>query len=526
MKINRKYKKQLYSFFVALLLIFVSNVANPIVKVHAQPITPKENSSDLDLTGGIITAISNSRFLSNIAIQTLYVGDAIDMLSGTISAIEEQNITIEKDGSSYTQTIAVDWNEEVFDTSVTGSFNLIATIVAPEGVTFAPGVLTQITIPITVIEKPEIIEITSLIEYGNLTSTVLIPVNDADIWEQTLQTWYDYYSFVWGVSDNDEGVEVILTNLDSSQVDYTTPGDYSVVLTYQIDAYLQDYYVLADYLQTITIPVKVSDPSEFELVIKQYNDAVFTGSYLYEPEDELSFYYIATDKAIEVDELNALSCETVNESMGFISGKIFRIFRSELTENTHYYFFSKDGENYSNYVHIFNSNTLPTFDYISGDRDGGDSSNRPLPDYDPNLDPKPDSDSDLNPGNTPEPLPTNPEPEITKNPTQLIAQPENTPDIADTTISATKKPNSVSQPDAPLEPETPSQPVTSKNTQPTTKPTTTTTSSVTDTLNTSDSNKTDEQKDISWMPLFIIIVILIIAIVIGVTISAKRRKHG
>ena len=109
MKLTRKNVKTLCCFMVALLITTALNVVYPLAETQDQNTNLNEDSS-VDLTGGVITAISNSRFLSNLPVQTLYTGDTIDILSSSISAVEEQNLTIEKDGTSYTQKITVDWN--------------------------------------------------------------------------------------------------------------------------------------------------------------------------------------------------------------------------------------------------------------------------------------------------------------------------------------------------------------------------------------------------------------------------------
>lgn len=332
---------------------------------------------------GVITNISNSSTLANIPEETVKQGYDINDFSYLIEVIEQQEMTVCNGGKIYTVPIEIEWSFDNADTSQLGYREIVGKIIPPEGCTFADGVIDTVIIPFTVIpDSDSPVEITDIFNYQLIKSGVMLAVGDEGCWNETVEYWYDVLGFVTGYTEYGDEAVLILESLDISDVNINAEGEYTVTAMFALDDEYNNKFFISDELRTIKIPVRISNPDNFEIQIIGQDLSCFMGVYLHNQDSEVQIYYVESENELMHNKLTEYTALPADENLAVAGGGIFRIFSYSLNSYSHYYFYLECGEERSNYIHIYyDENNINVSEFTGGDRDGGDAGSNSLPDY-------------------------------------------------------------------------------------------------------------------------------------------------
>lgn len=332
---------------------------------------------------GVITNISNSSILANIPEETVKQGYDINDFSYLIEVIEQQEMTVCNGGKNYTVPIEIEWSFDNADTSQLGYREIVGKIIPPEGCTFADGVIDTVIIPFTVIpDSDSPVEITDIFNYQLIKSGVMLAVGDEGCWNETVEYWYDFLGFVTGYTEYGDEAALILESLDISDVNINAEGEYTVTAMFALDDEYNNKFFISDELRTIKIPVRISNPDNFEIQIIGQDLSCFMGVYLHNQDSEVQIYYVESENELMHNKLTEYTALPADENLAVAGGGIFRIFNYSLNSYSHYYFYLECGEERSNYIHIcYDENNIIVSEFTGGDRDGGDAGSNSLPDY-------------------------------------------------------------------------------------------------------------------------------------------------
>lgn len=332
---------------------------------------------------GVITNISNSSILANLPEETVKQGYDINDFSYLIEVIEQQEMTVCNGGKNYTVPIEIEWSFDNADTSQLGYREIVGKIIPPEGCTFADGVIDTVIIPFTVIpDSDSPVEITDIFNYQLIKSGVMLAVGDEGCWNETVEYWYDLLGFVTGYTEYGDEAVLILESLDISDVNINAEGEYTVTAMFALDDEYNNKFFISDELRTIKIPVRISNPDNFEIQIIGQDLSCFMGVYLHNQDSEVQIYYVESENELMHNKLTEYTALPADENLAVAGGGIFRIFNNSLNPYSHYYFYLECGEERSNYIHIcYDENNIIGSEFTGGDRDGGDAGSNSLPDY-------------------------------------------------------------------------------------------------------------------------------------------------
>lgn len=332
---------------------------------------------------GVITDISNSSILANLPEETVKQGYDINDFSYLIEVIEQQEMTVCNGGKNYTVPIEIEWSFDNADTSQLGYREIVGKIIPPEGCTFADGVIDTVIIPFTVIpDSDSPVEITDIFNYQLIKSGVMLAVGDEGCWNETVEYWYNFLGFVTGYTEYGDEAALILESLDISDVNINAEGEYTVTAMFALDDEYNNKFFISDELRTIKIPVRISNPDNFEIQIIGQDLSCFIGAYLHNQDSEVQIYYVESENELMHNKLTEYTALPADENLAVAGGGIFRIFNYSLNSYSHYYFYLECGEERSNYIHIYyDENNIIVPEFTGGDRDGGDAGSNSLPDY-------------------------------------------------------------------------------------------------------------------------------------------------
>lgn len=295
------------------------------------------------------------------------------------------------------------------DFSVPGFYEVKVTLVAPEGYTFAEGVLQEFKVPIRIKDAAQPTLITSFFQQHLLTQEYLIAMDDTESWKETYGYLENFLtSQIYGISEDGERAGIRLISFDVSALDLSVPGTYT--LTAELDIAEEDasFFVLSEDLKTVEILVKVSRPGDFDLAFTSFLADTIRFSYLDRYYPQVQVLYKESAAPIAEEDLNLSDflpypdMESVSAQQGML-----KISRSALTQNYSYYFCLYDGIQYSAIVHVIDDGSTPSYTYIGGDRDGGDAGgNRPS--EEPPVSGGLPSDPDVSEPDTSNPNPSDP----------------------------------------------------------------------------------------------------------------------
>ena len=232
--------------------------------------TPVFAAEEPDLSGGVITSIPRQRFLENI--NPTHFSTATDP-EELLSYLQEQlqNISsltaiVSKDGQTYETELSLSWSDFPEDVTKAGSYELTGTILPPQGCTFADGVMTSIRIPYIIHDASVKSAITSLFNIQTGITGMIFEVHDDSSWNEQRDLLHSFLATaVCGLTADGRSAKLVLDQFDDHSVNINVPGEYEILISYSLADSCQNQFTLPDDLKTWHIPVKVSDPSVYEL---------------------------------------------------------------------------------------------------------------------------------------------------------------------------------------------------------------------------------------------------------------------
>lgn len=235
-------------------------------------------------------------------------------------------------------------------------------------------------------------ELTKIFNYDIFIKGRVIPINDIESLNQEIETRKQMFSFVAGYNENYDEALLTVESFDFSEIDISKVGTYNVIIKLQIDQSYSEEYFISDELRTLYIPIRISDPNSLDIFVLGVNASTYDINFLKPVTEDLELLYFQSCTPMTVQELENVTWDLYE---AISPTNFFRISRSELDLNTHYYFRIKHANEYSNIIHIFDDGNIPVYDSMSGDRDGGDSEGDDIPDI---IQPPPiNSSSSINP---------------------------------------------------------------------------------------------------------------------------------
>ena len=159
------------------------------------------------------------------------------------------------------------------------------------------------------------------------------------------------------------------------------PGEYEILISYSLADSCQDRFTLPDGLKTWHIPVKVSDPSVYELWTLKVDNSTFYVTSLTKPTSDAKLFWLKSESKLTEEELNTQNWEvfpdpddgtTLNP---YLSD--FQISRALLTRGIYHYFQVVSSTQRSTILMIQDNGEEYNYENTGGDRDGSSSDDAP-----------------------------------------------------------------------------------------------------------------------------------------------------
>jgi hypothetical protein len=349
--------------------------------------TPVFAAEEPDLSGGVITSIPRQRFLENINPIHFYTTDDPE---GLLSYLKEQlqNISsltaiVSKDGQTYETELSLSWSDLPEDVTKAGSYELTGTILPPQDdCTFADGVMTSIRIPYIIHDASVRSAITSLFNIQTGITGMIFKVHDDNSWTEQRDLLHSFLAIaVHGLTADGRKAELVLDQFDDHSVNINVPGEYEILISYSLADSCQDHFTFPDDLKTWHIPVKVSDPSVYELWTLKVDNSAFYVTSLTKPASDAKLFWLKSESKLSEEELNTQNWEvfpdpddgaTLNP---YLSD--FQISRALLTRGIYHYFQVVSSTQRSTILMIQDNGEEYNYENTGGDRDGSSSDDAP-----------------------------------------------------------------------------------------------------------------------------------------------------
>jgi hypothetical protein len=349
--------------------------------------TPVFAAEEPDLSGGVITSIPRQRFLENINPIHFYTTDDLEDL---LSYLKEQlqNISsltaiVSKDGQTYETELSLSWSDLPEDVTKAGSYELTGTILPPQDdCTFADGVMTSIRIPYIIHDASVRSAITSLFNIQTGMTGMIFKVHDDNSWTEQRDLLHSFLATaVHGLTADGRKAELVLDQFDDHSVNINVPGEYEILISYSLADSCQNQFTLPDDLKTWHIPVKVSDPSVYELWTLKVDNSAFYVTSLTKPASDAKLFWLKSESKLTEEELSTQNWEvfpdpddgtTLNP---YLSD--FQISRALLTRGIYHYFQVVSSTQRSTILMIQDNGEEYNYENTGGDRDGSSSDDAP-----------------------------------------------------------------------------------------------------------------------------------------------------
>ncbi len=235
--------------------------------------------------------------------------------------------------------------------------------------------------PVPPAENESKATITSIFQLSSATNPILLSCGDQEQWNNELEHWKTFFSFIVGITDNvgDDDAVLTLDSMDASQVDLSKAGDYFLTVYLKIDETAQDWqqFVLPEELATVKIPVSVADPKEFRLYVTNTNNSQrLSVNWVFALDDQkpVQIFYTSSKEPLSEKSINSAAWQLCEDpAFAGAGANGLSIFRSALDHETHYYFRLKQGDLSSDVLHILDRGSAVLSDSMQGNRDGGDT---------------------------------------------------------------------------------------------------------------------------------------------------------
>lgn len=348
--------------------------------------TPVFAAEEPDLSGGVITSIPRQRFLENInPIHFSTAADPEELLSylqEQLQNISSLTAIVSKDGQTYETELSLSWSDFPEDVTKAGSYELTGTILPPQGCTFADGVMTSIRIPYIIHDASVKSAITSLFNIQTGITGMIFEVHDDSSWNEQRDLLHSFLATaVCGLTADGRSAALVLDQFDDHSVNINVPGEYEILISYSLADSCQNRFTFPDDLKTWHIPVKVSDPSVYELWTLKVDNSAFYVTSLTKPASDAKLFWLKSESKLTEEELNTQNWEvfpdpddgtTLNP---YLSD--FKISRTLLTKGIYHYFQVVSSTQRSTILMIQDNGEEYNYKNTGGDRDGSSSDDAP-----------------------------------------------------------------------------------------------------------------------------------------------------
>ena len=348
--------------------------------------TPVFAAEEPDLSGGVITSIPRQRFLENINPIHFYTTDdpeaLLSYLKEQLQNISSLTAIVSKDGQTYETELSLSWSDLPEDVTKAGSYELTGTILPPQGCTFADGVMTSIRIPYIIHDASVKSAITSLFNIQTGITGMIFEVHDDSSWNEQRDLLHSFLATaVCGLTADGRPAKLVLDQFDDHSVNINVPGEYEILISYSLADSCQNQFTLPDDLKTWHIPVKVSDPSVYELWTLKVDNSAFYVTSLTKPASDAKLFWLKSETELTEEELNTQNWEvfpdpddgtTLNP---YLSD--FQISRTLLTRGIYHYFQVVSSTQRSTILMIQDNGEEYNYENTGGDRDGSSSDDAP-----------------------------------------------------------------------------------------------------------------------------------------------------
>ena len=350
--------------------------------------TPVFAAEEPDLSGGVITSIPRQRFLENINPTHFSTADdpadLISYLQEQLQNMSSLTAIVSKDGQTYETELPLSWSDFPEDVTKAGSYELTGTILPPQDCTFADGVMTSIRIPYIIHDPSVKSAITSLFNIQTGITGMIFEVHDDSSWTEQRDLLHSFLATaVYGLTADGRTAKLVLDQFDDHSVNINVPGEYEILISYSLAVTdsRQDLFTLPDDLKTWHIPVKVSDPSVYELWTFKVDNSAFYVTSLAKPASDAKLFWLKSETKLSEEELNTQNWEvfpdpddgtTLNP---YLSG--FQISRTLLTRGIYHYFQVVSSTQRSTILMIQDNGEEYNYENTGGDRDGSSSDDAP-----------------------------------------------------------------------------------------------------------------------------------------------------
>ena len=348
--------------------------------------TPVFAAEEPDLSGGVITSIPRQRFLENInPIHFSTAADPEELLSylqEQLQNISSLTAIVSKDGQTYETELSLSWSDFPEDVTKAGSYELTGTIFPPQGCTFADGVMTSIRIPYIIHDASVKSAITSLFNIQTGITGMIFEVHDDSSWNEQRDLLHSFLATaVCGLTADGRSAALVLDQFDDHSVNINVPGEYEILISYSLADSCQNQFTLPDDLKTWHIPVKVSDPSVYELWTLKVDNSAFYVTSLTKPASDAKLFWLKSESKLTEEELSTQNWEvfpdpddgtTLNP---YLSD--FQISRTLLTRGIYHYFQVVSSTQRSTILMIQDNGEEYNYKNTGGDRDGSSSDDAP-----------------------------------------------------------------------------------------------------------------------------------------------------
>ena len=365
------------NFFIFLCLILFLSISTPVFAAE-----------EPDLSGGVITSIPRQRFLENINPTHFSTADdpadLISYLQEQLQNMSSLTAIVLKDGQTYETELPLSWSDFPEDVTKAGSYELTGTILPPQGCTFADGVMTSIRIPYIIHDASVKSAIASLFNIQTGITGMIFEVHDDSSWTEQRDLLHSFLATaVYGLTADGRTAKLVLDQFDDHSVNINVPGEYEILISYSLAVTdsRQDLFTLPDDLKTWHIPIKVSDPSVYELWTLKVDNSAFYVTSLTKPASDAKLFWLKSETKLTEEELNTQNWEvfpdpddgtTLNP---YLSG--FQISRTLLTRGIYHYFQVVSSTQRSTILMIQDNGEEYNYENTGGDRDGSSSNDAP-----------------------------------------------------------------------------------------------------------------------------------------------------
>ena len=207
---------------------------------------------------------------------------------------------------------------------------------------------------------------------------MIFEIHDNSSWTEQRDLLYSFLATaVYGLTADGQAAELVLDQFDDHSVNINVPGEYEILISYSLADSCQNRFTLPDDLKTWHIPVKVSDPSVYELWTLKVDNSAFYVTSLTKPASDAKLFWLKSESKLTEKELSTQNWEvfpdpddgtTLNP---YLSD--FQISRTLLTRGIYHYFQVVSSTQRSTILMIQDNGEEYNYENTGGDRDGSSS---------------------------------------------------------------------------------------------------------------------------------------------------------